>query len=50
MDRKALLVPYTFGGTVAFSMLREPIGYLLWVVLCDFFLTFFLYVEKGMGY
>jgi hypothetical protein len=34
MDREALLVP---GKTVAFSMLREPIEYLVWVVFCDFF-------------
>jgi len=32
MDREALLVPYILGKTVAFSMFRESIGYLLWVI------------------
>jgi hypothetical protein len=51
MGRKALLVLCTLGRTVAFPMLREPIGYLLWVIFCDFFFfTFFLYVGKGRGY
>jgi hypothetical protein len=44
------LVPYTLSRTVAFPMFREPIGYLLWVVFVIFFLTFFLYVEKGQDY
>jgi hypothetical protein len=51
MGREAFFVPYTLGKTVAFSMLKEPIGYLLWVIFCDFFfLTFFLYVGKIMSY
>jgi hypothetical protein len=50
MDREALLIPYTLGRTVAFSMLKKPIGHLLWVLFCDFFFTFFIYVEKGRGY
>jgi hypothetical protein len=37
IDREAILVPYTLGRTIAFSMLREPIEYLLCVVFCDFF-------------
>jgi hypothetical protein len=28
IDREAILVPYTLGRTIAFSMLREPMGYL----------------------
>lgn len=49
MDREALLVPYALGRTVAFLIFREPIGYLLWVIFCDFFffLTFSQYVGKG---
>jgi hypothetical protein len=50
MDREALLVSYALGRTVAFLMLREPIGHLLWVVFCDFFFTFSQYVGKGRGY
>jgi hypothetical protein len=51
MGREAFFVPYTLGKTVAFPMLKEPIGYLLWVIFCDFFfLTFFLYVGKIMSY
>jgi len=49
MDMEALLVPYTLGRTLAFPMLREPIGYLLCVIFCIFF-TFSLYVGKGRGY
>jgi len=37
IDKKTLLVPYTLGRSVAFSMLKKPIGYLLWIVFCDFF-------------
>jgi hypothetical protein len=47
--REALLVPYTLGRTLKFPMLRELIGYLLWVVFCDFF-DIFLFVGKGSGY
>jgi hypothetical protein len=32
MDMKIFVVPYTLGRTIAFPMLREPIGYLLWVI------------------
>jgi hypothetical protein len=31
-------------------MFRESIEYLLWVVFCDFFFTFSIYVGKGRGY
>jgi hypothetical protein len=41
MDKESLLVLYTLGRTVAFSMLTESIGYLLWVVFCGFFDIFF---------
>jgi hypothetical protein len=51
MDMEAFLVPYILGRTVAFTMLREPIGYLLWVFFVIFFFyIFFLYVGKGMCY
>jgi uncharacterized membrane protein len=51
IDKKTLLVPYTLGRSVAFSMLKKPIGYLLWIVFCDFFFfAFSLYVGKGRRY
>jgi hypothetical protein len=41
MGREAFFVPYTLGKTVAFSILKEPIRYLLWVIFCDFFFDIF---------
>jgi hypothetical protein len=37
MDREALLVPYTLGSIVAFTMLRKLAWNLLHVIFCDFF-------------
>jgi hypothetical protein len=37
MGRKALLVSYTFDKTVLFSIFRELIGYMLWLVFYNFF-------------
>jgi hypothetical protein len=50
VDNEVFLVSYTFGKIIAFLMLRKPIGYLLWVVFCDYFLKFFIYVGKRMDY
>jgi hypothetical protein len=41
LDRKALLVPYTLGRNVTFSMFKEPMRYLLLVS----FVIFFLFVN-----
>jgi hypothetical protein len=49
MDRQVCLVLYILGRSIIFSLLREPIGYLLWVFFV-IFLAFFLYVGKTMGY
>jgi len=40
MDMKIFVVPYTLGRTIAFSIRKESIGYLLWVVFCIFFFFF----------
>jgi hypothetical protein len=38
----ATVLPNASGSTVAFPMLREPLGNLMQLIFCDFFLTFFL--------
>jgi hypothetical protein len=45
INMEALLVPYTLTRTVAFSMLREPIGCLLLVIFFDIFLI----CKEGKG-
>jgi hypothetical protein len=47
IDREAFLISYTLGKTVAFLMFKKPIGYLLWVVFCEFFFDIFLICKEG---
>jgi len=41
MDKESLLVLYTLGRTVAFSMFGELIGYMMWVFFMIFFFDIF---------